>query len=244
MELGKIGSAFFQKSLPTLAKSVQDITHIDANFCVAIVGSLECDKEMILQKEIQRDVEKPKSRIDIIPKMYAIGHNTIRVEYWNAPDDPAEIPQTTRYISGLAATIFFIDVTRKTALEELSPWIEGMKALGNDYCCFRSFLIGNKIDQPGRRVILYEDASEFAQIYEMEYFETSVTDDLESIHQIFHTIVNSIFRLIPEGKDKHKVPVGLQLGMVLPQEQKIQYKHILRSGLPLDAVTSAVDWLE
>ncbi|KAJ3274913.1 hypothetical protein HDV01_001777 [Terramyces sp. JEL0728] len=240
MDIG--GSTFFHKSLPTLA--TQDVTHIDANFCIATVGSLESDKEKILEKEIQRDVEKPKSKINIIPKMYSIGDDTIRVEYWNATDDPSEIPQTTRYIAGLAATIFFIDVTRKTALEELSPWIEGMKALRNDYCCFRSYLIGNKIDQPGRRVILYEDASEFAQSYEMEYFETSVTDDVDSIHQIFHSIVNSLFNLIPEKKERYKVPVGLQLGMVLPQEQKIQYKHALRAGLPLDAVTSTVDWLE
>ncbi|KAJ3313085.1 DnaJ sub C member 27 [Boothiomyces sp. JEL0838] len=214
MELGKIGSAFLQKSLPTLAKSVQDITHIDANFCIAVIGSLESDKEKILEKEIQRDVEKPKSRINTIPKMYAIGEDAIRVEYWNAPDDPSDIPQTTRYISGLAGTIFFIDVTRKSALEELTPWMEGMKALGKDYCCFRSFLIGNKIDQPGRRVILFEDASEFAQSHDMEYFETSVTDDLDSIHQIFQSIVNTLYMLIPEGKDRQKVPVGLQLGMI------------------------------
>jgi hypothetical protein len=71
---------------------------------------------------------------------------------------------------------YFIDkVTNPKSLESILPWIDQMSIKRNetvDPMGHVKALVGNKIDMPGRRVILQEDAEAFAYTHSLEYFET------------------------------------------------------------------------
>ncbi len=111
-------------------------------------------------------------------------------------------------------------------------------------------LVGNKIDMPGRRVILQEDAEAFAYSHDMEYYETSPTDDADSIHEIFQSIVAqtvkkipSFDRLKPKVGAEYGCPLGLQLNLALEPTWRYKYKQKVSESLPNDVATSTVDWL-
>jgi GTPase SAR1 family protein len=109
-------------------------------------------------------------------------------------------------------------------------------------------LVGNKIDMPGRRMILQEDAENFAYSHGMEYFETSQTDDLEVINEIFQSIISQICKkisFIERAKlksERYESPIGLQLNLALEPTWKFKYKQKLKNVLPSEVATSTVDW--
>ncbi len=71
-------------------------------------------------------------------------------------------------------TLFVFDVNDSSSFEILESWLEEMNTSSNKLKNWipLQFLIGNKVDTPGTRVILTSDAKEFAQNYDMKYFET------------------------------------------------------------------------
>lgn len=79
-----------------------------------------------------------------------------------------------------------ITVTEKQGLTRLIPWIESMPESAHHNS---GYLIANKSDLPGRRRISKEDAEDFANYHHLEYHETSVQDEGDSIHDLFKIIV-------------------------------------------------------
>jgi hypothetical protein len=114
-------------------------------------------------------------------------------------------------------------------------------------------LIGNKIDVPGRRKVFQEDAEAFAYENSLGYFETSPSDEIDAINDIFFTIVSDIAEKIPDDFDrgtiktdvraKYDCPVGLQLDLALSPAVKFKYKQKLKQTQPLGEGTTSADWL-
>ncbi|KAI8923369.1 P-loop containing nucleoside triphosphate hydrolase protein [Entophlyctis helioformis] len=208
-ELGISHSAAFITHQQKL-KDMEDHARIEASFCVGVVGSPGSDKRTVIETEcagktgahriVKHHDDGPV--IKIITQIYTIGGQNIRVEYWDAPEREDLLLHTARYVAGLAATIFVFDVNDETALEDLIPWIDEIGARSFAHGSMSPFgcaklLIGNKTDTPGKRVILTAEAEAFAHRYGMKYFETSETDDYESSHEIFQSLVETVFRSAP-----------------------------------------------
>jgi hypothetical protein len=75
---------------------------------------------------------------------------------------------------GFPVTLYVFDVNDELSLESLDYWIEetAAKAPTLGGLTPLRFLIGNKIDTPGLRKIDSSDAREFAEKYDMKYYET------------------------------------------------------------------------
>ncbi|KAI8897061.1 P-loop containing nucleoside triphosphate hydrolase protein [Globomyces pollinis-pini] len=232
--------------------------YVDGNFNIAVLGSTNCGKAEILEKECQKSFcDEDSIQIQIMDKLYSIEGRSVRVEYWNTPENSKYCNLSSRFVSGQAATIFFFDVTRKDSLTKLIPWIESMMSTDLDRVNinpfgYQKYLIANNIDFPGKRVIFQEDGYEFATKYDMEYFETSPSDDLESIHDIFNSIVSRVTNLIPshfnrheeaKSEDPYPVPFGLQLGLALETTLKLKYRTKLKLECSSTEVTEVVDWI-
>lgn len=70
--------------------------------------------------------------------------------------------------------VYVYDVNDETALQSVEDWIEDTNPRNSKNASWTPlrFLIGNKIDTPGTRVILSSDGRDFAEKYEMKYYET------------------------------------------------------------------------
>lgn len=68
-------------------------------------------------------------------------------------------------------------MTNETSIEQVEHWMELMRSRNRENGSENSLgyvqaLVANKIDVPGKRVILHEDAKSFASQHGMKYFET------------------------------------------------------------------------
>jgi hypothetical protein len=225
----------------------------EARFAIAVVGTGRSGKEQILQKECRiENLEIYESSIEIIRRSYEIKFPAV-VEYWNGPENTKYLSKTTKCLSGLAGTIFFIDVTDSDALTDLGLWLDALRTKRMEMGVYGHIgvLIANKIDQTGRRVIFSEAAQEFAKKHQLDYYECSPSDEPEVIHEIFHQIISKIIEKVPESSSKRSrlngtvkqvCPIGLQWGLALPPASKFKYKQRLKaeSFIPTSA---EVDWL-
>eukprot|EP00842_Homolaphlyctis_polyrhiza_P004678 jgi/Hompol1/5210/HPOL_004234-RA len=57
----------------------------------------------------RNDDQEPAS-IKVMPRLYNIGNQHIKVEYWDVPEREDMLRYSSRYVAGLAATIFVFDV--------------------------------------------------------------------------------------------------------------------------------------
>jgi hypothetical protein len=75
-------------------------------------------------------------------------------------------------LTGLAATLYLFDVNDERGLDYLDDWLDYSRPKSVSGPPPKKFMIGNKIDTPGNRIILSDMAREFAEINSLEYFET------------------------------------------------------------------------
>lgn len=55
------------------------------------------------------------------------------------------------------------------------------------------FLVGNKNDDPNRKVVVTEDAQRFARQMDIQLFETSAKDNL-NVDEMFHMITEKVLQ--------------------------------------------------
>ena len=60
------------------------------------------------------------------------------------------------------------------------------------------YLVGNKTDLADKRQVSAEEANNFAEHWDIPFFETSVYDD-QGVSDLFFTFVVDMYHLITEG---------------------------------------------
>ena len=80
---------------------------------------------------------------------------------------------TPTYFRGTNSCILVFDITQKSSFDDLGEWIRMLQENGN----IPFLLIGNKTDLPGRAVD-FQEATEFAETNNVQYFETSAVSGL------------------------------------------------------------------
>jgi Ras-related protein Rab-35 len=63
----------------------------------------------------------------------------------------------------------------------------------NDKIRFLSFAVGNKNDDPDRKVVITEDAQRFANQMDIQLFETSAKDNI-NVEEMFLAITEQVMR--------------------------------------------------
>lgn len=79
---------------------------------------------------------------------------------------------SAKLVSGLPASIFVFDVNDDRGLDYLDDWLDYSFPKNINSITPKKFMIANKIDTPGTRVILSEMVKEFADINNLIPFET------------------------------------------------------------------------
>ena len=100
-----------------------------------------------------------------------MGQIKTRITFYVAPGSERHLKNSAKFLTGFPATIFVFDVNDGMGLDYLDDWLDHLcpKRLNN--LSPRKFLIGNKIDTPGNRVVLSGLANEFAEMNSLNYME-------------------------------------------------------------------------
>lgn len=115
------------------------------------------------------------------------------------------------YYRGTHGVIVVYDVTNGESFANVKRWLQEIEAncdvvnkvLGNLHSLDPSqqnklnsgfsFLVGNKNDDPARKVVITEDAQRFANQMDIQLFETSAKDNI-NVEEMFLAITEQVLR--------------------------------------------------
>lgn len=111
----------------------------------------------------------------------------VTCQFWDIGGQPQFKVVRQNFYRGAKGVIFVFDVSRRETFENLDKWREEVNAVITD---LPHIVIGNKVDLP--RKVGEEEAKEYSSRINAQYFETSVTKDI-NVQQSLDRISQIIF---------------------------------------------------
>lgn len=114
----------------------------------------------------------------------------IKCQLWD--NDPKEKFKAIKnaYYRGAVGAFLVFDITRQDTFDNVKKWLDELKECGQSQIPI--ILIGNKTDLKELRVVKPEDSAMIAEVFGLEYIETSALDS-SNIEEALRKLVTSIF---------------------------------------------------
>jgi small GTP-binding protein len=118
-----------------------------------------------------------------------INGERIELQIWDTAGQECYRSLGPLYYRSAVAGIVVFDVTNQASFSNVNTWINAFRATaGKDVPIF---LVGNKIDLVNQRVIGFDDANQFANEQNFEFFETSAKV-CHGIRELFHAVAEKV----------------------------------------------------
>lgn len=125
--------------------------------------------------------------IDFKTKNFIIKDKKIKLQIWDTAGQERFRNITTSYIRGSDVVLLVYDVTCRESFEQIVTWNTTIDKVGAPPT---RFLVGNKIDIIGKRVVTTKEGKMLAEKYGMSFYECSAKTDPSSVEIIFEDIAN------------------------------------------------------
>ena len=100
--------------------------------------------------------------VDFRTKYMKLGENSVKVLIWDTAGQERFKNIAKQYYRGANGVLLIYDVCKRKSLEKIGFWLEELKTYNNiDELCI--YLVGNKIDLEGKRVITKEEGQKYAE---------------------------------------------------------------------------------
>ncbi|XP_075753918.1 ras-related protein Rab-35 isoform X1 [Pelodiscus sinensis] len=146
-----------------------------------------------------RSLPPPRSSTDTEPPQVqgecSLGPSLLRE---HSPDGIR--PQRIRYYRGTHGVIVVYDVTSAESFVNVKRWLHEINQNCDDVC---RILVGNKNDDPERKVVETEDAYKFAGQMGIQLFETSAKENI-NVEEMFNCITELVLRAKKENLAKQQ----------------------------------------
>jgi len=158
-----------------LARYVDDlfseeyIQTVGANFLIK-----EIDLSMIVDR---LDIKNPKLKEDVKQKGF-------KLYFWDLGGQHDKLFSNEYYFVQAVGAFVVYDVINRESFDNIDFWISKLKELSGE---IPFMIIGNKIDKKDERLVLFEDAEEKSDFYNVQYIETSAKSN-ENIDKTFESL--------------------------------------------------------
>ncbi len=158
-----------------LARYVDDlfseeyIQTVGANFLIK-----EIDLSMIVDR---LDIKNPKLKEDVKQKGF-------KLYFWDLGGQHDKLFSNEYYFVQAVGAFVVYDVINRESFDNIDFWISKLKELSGE---IPFMIIGNKIDKKDERLVLFEDAEEKSDLYNVQYIETSAKSN-ENIDKAFESL--------------------------------------------------------
>lgn len=158
-----------------LARYVDDlfseeyIQTVGANFLIK-----EIDLSMIVDR---LDIKNPKLKEDVKQKGF-------KLYFWDLGGQHDKLFSNEYYFVQAVGAFVVYDVINRESFDNIDFWISKLKELSGE---IPFMIIGNKIDKKDERLVLFEDAEEKSDFYNVQYIETSAKSN-ENIDKAFESL--------------------------------------------------------
>ena len=151
----------------------------------------------IMDFEFQKDVLSTIGDVKLETKYKLKDGNEIKLILWDTAGQERFRSVALTTLKAVMGIIVVFDITSEETFENVKVWLNEIKEnLNEPYLV----LFGNKIDRITERKISYEEALDFADEYNLKYFETSAKTR-EGLDEGLSYIINQVYEKIV-NKDK------------------------------------------
>ena len=185
----------------------QNITIIDSNNNInidyllkyVIIGDANVEKSILLLRFAHGQF-KPEYQLTIGcefgAKNIKINNKIYRLQIWDTAGQENFRSITKAYYKNSVCAIIVYNINDRKSFEDVLSWIEDVKAMAPK--TITKILVGHKIESENKREVSYNEGKDFADKYEMLFFEASSITG-ENIDNIFCESAKLIDKKIDDG---------------------------------------------
>jgi Ras-related protein Rab-1A len=118
-----------------------------------------------------------------------LNNRIIKLQIWDTAGQERFRTVTTSFYRGAHGILLVYDITNYKSLQNVSHWLDQIKKFGSN--SVQVVLVGNKSDLVDQRLVDFQKAKEFADFYNIEYFETSAKSS-ENVQNVFNRLGDQI----------------------------------------------------
>ena len=142
-----------------------------------LIGNTGAGKSSLLERYInsvfyERSHNKPTIGVEFGSKEHLINGCLIKNHVWDTAGQERYKAVIKSYYRNTTVAFFVFDITDLISFIDIKMWLGELDAHGNN-TFIKKVLVGNKTDLVDFREVAKDDASEFAKLNNMTYFETS-----------------------------------------------------------------------
>ncbi|CAB3989043.1 Ras-related Rab-35 [Paramuricea clavata] len=148
--------------------------------------------------------------VDFKIRTIEINGEKIKLQIWDTAGQERFRTITSTYYRGTHGVIVVYDVTCAETFVNVKRWLQEIEQNCDDVA---RILVGNKDDCPERKVVVTEDAANFAEQTGITLFETSAKDNL-NVESVFVDITKNVL-----AKRKEQTRMTEQSGIKLKKDK-------------------------
>lgn len=112
----------------------------------------------------------------------------VKLQIWDTAGQERFRTITSTYYRGTHGVVVVYDVTTPDSFANVKRWLHEIETNCENV---QRILVGNKLDEPTRRVVSETEAKRFADSIKINYFETSAKENL-NVEQMFQCITELV----------------------------------------------------
>jgi len=136
--------------------------------------------------------------VDFKIRTIEINGERVKLQIWDTAGQERFRTITSTYYRGTHGVIVVYDVTSGESFANVKRWLHEI-----DQNCdvVNRILVGNKNDDPDRKVVLTEDARRFADQMGIQLFETSAKDNI-NVEEMFRAVTELVLKSKKDQKER------------------------------------------
>ena len=186
----------------------------DNLFKVLLIGDIAVGKSSIFNRYGKSTYEgdyKSTIGVDflsiIVDEIPGIKNKKIMIQLWDTAGQEKFRTITRTYFKGAHGAVIVYDITNRSSYTNVHNWVQDIdkySPLG-----IAKLLIGNKWDDSTNRKVMYEEGKDLADLYKMQFIETSAKSNT-NIKETFNTLIKLMYETETHiGGGSRKTTTGL-----------------------------------
>ncbi|XP_013772589.1 ras-related protein Rab-35-like isoform X2 [Limulus polyphemus] len=124
----------------------------------------------------------------------------VKLQIWDTAGQERFRTITSTYYRGTHGVIVVYDVTNGESFANVKRWLHEIE---QNCDVVNRILVGNKNDDPDRKVVLTEDSQRFADQMGIQLFETSAKENI-NVEKMFNAITKMVLNTKKEQKERQQ----------------------------------------
>ena len=168
---------------------------------IILIGDTNVGKTCLVRRYLENQYNETENTIGLeyTTREVNIDSETVSVRIWDTAGQEKYQSLVEMHFTGTDGALVVFDICSKESFNNVQMWIDKLQKK-----CLESpaiILVGSKVDLDSQRKVTPEEAYNFAQTMEIDYYDTSAKTG-ENVNDVFYQIIIQAFNLFKLKKEK------------------------------------------